>query len=64
MSQLELTKQNILSQLRKLCAHCNNGSSIPHRCAVKELAVRVQAIRGVPLMVNDEFRGVLNPSFQ
>ncbi len=60
MSEMELTKENIVKQLRKLCAHCSSGSALQHRCAVRELALRVQAIRGVPLIVNDEFRGVLN----
>lgn len=64
MSEMELTKENIVKQLRKLCAHCNSGHAVPHRCAVKDLALRVQAIRGIPLIVNDEFRGVLNPSFR
>ncbi len=64
MSEVETTKKNILVQLRRLCAHCNNGSSVPHRCVVKELGLRVQALHGVPLIVNDEFRGILNPSFR
>lgn len=64
MSEMELTKQNIVSQLRRLCAHCNAGQQVPHRCTVKEIALRVQAIRGIPLIVNDEFRGILNPSYR
>ncbi len=60
MSEVESKKSFIVSQLRQLCAHCQNNPAMPHRCAVKELALRVQAIRGVPLIVNDEFRGVLN----
>lgn len=64
MSELELTKENIVRQLQRLCAHCNSGHVVPHRCAVKELMQRVQALRGVPLIVNDEFRGVLNAQYR
>ncbi len=64
MSEMELTKQNIVRQLRKLCAHCNNGHGKPHKCAVQELSLRVQALRGVPLIVNDEFRGVLHIQYR
>ena len=63
MSEVELTKQNIVRQLQKLCAHCNSGQQVPHKCAVKEITIRVQAIRGIPLIVNNEFRGILNPSY-
>jgi hypothetical protein len=64
MTQLESTKQNIVSELRRLCAHCQNNPQKAHRCAVREIAIRVQAIRGVPLIVDDEFRGVLNLQYQ
>lgn len=64
MSEMELTKENIVKQLRRLCAHCSSGQGVVHRCAVKELALRVQSIRGVPLIVNDEFRGILSPTYR
>jgi len=57
MSQLEKTKQNILAQLKNLCAHCASGRN--HDCPVQGISARVEAIRGVPLIVNNEFRGVL-----
>jgi len=57
MSPLELSKKEIVQQLQKLCAHCANG--LVHDCPIKPLAIRIQAIRGVPLMVNNEFKGVL-----
>ncbi|MEK7618470.1 MAG: hypothetical protein AAB410_04990 [Patescibacteria group bacterium] len=59
MSELEITKQNIVSQLRGLCAHCTCGRAIEHSCPVKELAQRVQHLRGVPLVVNSQFKGML-----
>ncbi len=57
MSDLELSKNQILSQLRKLCAHCATGRV--HRCPVQNIASQVRSIQGVPLLVNNEFRGVL-----
>lgn len=57
MSELELKKQTIVKQLRRLCAHCANNRA--HSCPLQEIAARVQAIRGIPLIVNDEFRGAL-----
>ena len=59
MSELEKTKLNIYQQLKSLCAHCNCGQSKQHHCPVQEISVRIQALRGVPLIVNSEFRGVL-----
>lgn len=57
MSPLELSKKEIVKQLQKLCAHCANGRV--HSCPIEPLTIRIQAIRGVPLMVNNEFKGVL-----
>ncbi len=57
MSELELSKNQIVQQLQKLCAHCAGGRT--HDCPLQRIASEVQAIRGVPLMVNNEFRGVL-----
>lgn len=57
MSELELSKTNIVRQLRYLCAHC--FANREHNCPVQSIAARVQAIRGVPLMVNNEFRGMI-----
>ena len=59
MSELQKQKLNILSQLRGLCAHCACGSTTPHRCPVQQISARIQALRGVPLIVNNEFKGVL-----
>jgi hypothetical protein len=61
MSPLELSKHQIVDQLRRLCAHCANGDlqGQAHNCPVQGIAARIEAIRGVPLMVNNEFKGVL-----
>jgi hypothetical protein len=57
MSELERTKEIIVNNLQKLCAHCVNGHK--HDCRVKKISEEILNIRGVPLIVNDEFRGVL-----
>jgi hypothetical protein len=57
MSEVELKKNQIVSQLQRLCAHCANGRE--HSCPLQDIAVKVQSIKGVPLIVNDEFRGMI-----
>lgn len=57
MSDLELSKIRILRQLRKICAHCAAGRE--HSCPLQTIASQVKSISGVPLIVNNEFRGVL-----
>jgi GAF domain-containing protein len=59
MSELQKLKYNIVSQLQGLCAHCATQSSRPHRCPVQEISARVESLRGVPLIVNNQFKGVL-----
>lgn len=57
MSELELNKIQIVSQLNRLCAHCSNG--LPHNCPMQDIAAKVQSIKGIPLIVNNEFKGLL-----
>lgn len=57
MSDLELTKKEILDKLRNLCAHCASGRR--HVCSVQRISLQVKAFSGVPLIVNNEFRGVI-----
>lgn len=57
MSDLELTKNEIITKLQRLCAHCLSGRK--HVCTVQRIALQVKAFRGVPLIVNNEFRGVI-----
>jgi hypothetical protein len=59
MGEIQKQKLNIISQLRGLCAHCATNSSREHRCPVKEISLRVESLRGVPLVVNSEFKGML-----
>lgn len=57
MSDLELTKKEIITKLKGLCAHCESGRR--HICNVQRIALQVKAFSGVPLIVNNEFRGVI-----
>lgn len=59
MSEIEKAKFNIVKQLHGLCAHCSTRSQKAHRCPAKEISARVQALRGVPLVVNSQFKGML-----
>lgn len=59
MSEIEKTKYNILHELKRLCAHCSSGTHRPHNCPVQQIALRVSQLRGVPLVVNSEFCGLL-----
>jgi len=59
MSELEKKKFDIVSQLRSLCAHCACGNRLAHRCPVQEISARIAALSGVPLTVNNEFKGLL-----
>ncbi len=59
MGELQKQKLQIVSQLRTLCAHCNSGNARPHKCPVREISARIESLRGVPLIVNNEFKGVL-----
>jgi len=60
MSDLQAVKQKVLFQLRSLCAHCSTRDNFPHDCPVKEISARIESLHGVPLMVNNEFKGAIN----
>ncbi len=57
MSELERSKNKIVTQLQGLCAHCAAGRE--HDCPVQQIAREIKAISGIPLLVNNEFRGVV-----
>lgn len=40
-----------------LCAHC--GSGMTHACPLADIETRIKQIQGIPLMVNNEFKGVV-----
>ncbi len=58
MSELEKTKNLIIQNIQRLCAHCMNGN-VNHECPMQKISDQIASIHGVPLIVNDEFRGVI-----
>jgi hypothetical protein len=52
MSELDKTKYQAISVLRSLCARCKDG--VEHVCPVREVTERIEAIHGVPVIVNDK----------
>lgn len=58
MSELERTKITIIKNMRRLCAHCANGN-FPHNCPVQQITAQIAQIKGIPLIVNSEFKGVI-----
>lgn len=59
MSEIEKKKFNIICELKGLCAHCVTKKPGAHVCPVQQIALRVQHLRGVPLVVNSQFKGML-----
>lgn len=57
MSEFEKRRASVTNQVKSLCAHCSNG--VPHQCRVQRIAQEIERLRGVPLMVNDHFSGLL-----
>lgn len=59
MSEFEKQKKSVVNQLKGLCAHCAND--IEHTCRIQKLVAEVSTLSGVPLIVNDRFKGLLMP---
>ncbi len=59
MSEIQKIKYNIVTQLKGLCAHCATNGAREHNCPVRQIALRVQYLQGVPMVVNSEFKGML-----
>lgn len=51
MTQLEQTKYEATTLLKKLCARCKAG--VEHTCPVLEIAREIASLKGVPVIVND-----------
>jgi hypothetical protein len=54
---MEQIKNIIVQNMHKLCAHCMNGKE--HVCKFTEMERQILQVSGIPLIVNDEFRGIL-----
>jgi predicted HNH restriction endonuclease len=57
MSEFEKQKYTIATQLKSLCAHCDNH--IVHSCKLQTIASEIKRLQGVPLIINDRFSGML-----
>lgn len=58
MSDAEKIKISVIENMRRLCAHCMSGN-YEHNCPVRKITEEISKIKGVPLLVNDEFRGII-----
>jgi nitrate reductase beta subunit len=58
MSEAELIKNTIINNMQKLCAHCVNGN-LNHNCPLHIISEQIKKISGVPLIVNNEFKGII-----
>ena len=52
MSELEKTKIQASQTLKQLCARCQEG--VEHRCPVQAVLREIEALRGVPVIVNEK----------
>ncbi|OGE81787.1 MAG: hypothetical protein A3H72_02825 [Candidatus Doudnabacteria bacterium RIFCSPLOWO2_02_FULL_48_8] len=57
MSEFEKQKFSLMAELKTLCAHCRN--EVAHNCRIQTIADQINQLRGVPLIVNDRFNGLL-----
>jgi hypothetical protein len=57
MSEFEKQKFTAIRALKGLCAHCMNG--VEHNCRLQNLVSEVATLSGIPLIVNDRFKGLL-----
>lgn len=52
MTQLEKTKIEAQNILKRLCVRCKDG--VEHNCPVQQVRRQIEAIRGVPVIVNSK----------
>lgn len=57
MTQLEKTKKEATSVLINLCARCKEG--FEHSCPIQEVNKRIEAINGIPVIVNNRLYHVV-----
>ncbi len=57
MSEFEKQKYTVISQLKRLCAHCAND--VDHECRLQRMVSELNTLTGVPLIVNSRFNGLL-----
>ncbi|MCL5435861.1 MAG: hypothetical protein M1275_02170 [Patescibacteria group bacterium] len=57
MTEFDKTKYNTIAALKNLCSYCRENRE--HVCPVRELALRIENLRGVPIIVNDHLHHVM-----
>lgn len=57
MSDFEKIKDVLIKNVTMLCAHCVSG--IEHQCKIQRISAQISDLKGIPLIVNDEFKGIL-----
>lgn len=57
MSEFEKQKDTAIRELKSLCAHCAN--EVSHSCRLQKIVSELDTLTGVPLIVNDQFTGLL-----
>ena len=57
MTQFDKTKYEIVNTLKSLCRHC--VACEDHECPVAKVTAEIEAIRGIPIIVNDKLHHVL-----
>jgi len=57
MSELDKAKYEVISTLKNLCVRCQDG--VDHGCPVQQVLRQIEAIKGIPVMVNDRLHHVV-----
>ncbi len=57
MTQFDRNKLSAIVALKNLCSYCREGQA--HHCPIRELAARIENLRGVPIIVNDRLHHVM-----
>ncbi|MDP3993736.1 MAG: hypothetical protein Q8P75_02015 [bacterium] len=52
MSELDKTKYEAIAALKNLCTRCMNN--LEHACPVKQVTQEIEAIKGIPVMINSK----------
>lgn len=57
MTQLDKTKLQAINLLKNICANCKKD--VGHICPVQQVTKEIEAISGVPIIVNDQLYHVM-----
>lgn len=57
MTQLDQTKYQAINLLKNICIRCKE--EIDHICPVQQVSREIEAINGIPIIVNDRLYHVM-----